>query len=131
MKKIVSVLLSAFFIVSFVLSFTSIAFANEYYSDYESENYDFDDNISYDTQKSEIASRFLNPQNIIISLIAGAIIGLIGVSIMKSNLVSVYKREGAMNYAVQGSLKLSEQNDELIDTESYRFPKSNPEVNNQ
>ncbi|MBR4766675.1 MAG: hypothetical protein IK085_07930 [Clostridia bacterium] len=127
MKQVLLILISLLMLTSVVFAFSITACADYYDNSSGLDEYDFavsDENAV--AQKNDIASRFLNPQSIIISLIAGAIIGFIGVSIMKSNLTSVHKQEGAMNYAVQGSLEITEENDTLVGTDEYRFAKSKP-----
>ena len=132
MKKIISLILSFVLILSLILPFSLVAAAEDYYSDnsiYFDDSADAD-NIS-DIQRTDLASRFLNPQNIIISLIAGAVIGLIAVSVMKSKLISVHKQDSAANYAVRGSLIISEQSDKAVSSNTYSVQKYKPVENNK
>ena len=132
MKRSLAFIISFLLIGSLLMSISLIASADEYYSDDKIYVVDssYADNIS-DSQKAELTSRFLNPQNIIISLIAGAIIGLIAVSVMKSKLISVHNQDGAANYAVRGSLIISEQSDKAVSSNTYSVQKYKPVENNK
>jgi TPP-dependent 2-oxoacid decarboxylase len=128
MKKILIYSLVMLISFTFVVSITVPVFA------YNSEDYPEEYEIisSDDLTQREIfntLNRFFKPSNIIISLIAGALIGFIGVSVMKSKLISVHKQFGASNYAVRGSLEVDYSEDIIVDNSITKTPK-NTEVKN-
>ena len=127
MKKLLLIILSLNIAVLMFFTATVPAFADDVYiadnnSDWEYEIYDADGLPA--ESRSDARSGFLKPSNIIISLAVGALIGFIGVSIMKSKLFSVHKQFGASNYAVQGSMEVTYAEDIETDEQVTKIPKN-------
>lgn len=124
------------FSLAFIISFAFVASIAVPVFAYNGEDYPEEyEIVSSDeliqADRADTQNRFLKPSNIIISLIAGAVIGLIGVSIMKSKLISVHKQFGASNYAVTGSLEVTYSKDITVDNSITKTPKNMSDNNHE
>lgn len=84
-------------------------------SDYSKAIYEFEDAVETVLELYQSGENYRNPFNasltLIICLIIGFIIGLISVLIMKGKMKSVFFRDSAREYTVNGSFKLSNSRD--------------------
>lgn len=125
MKKFTSFLLIAA-LLAFMFSFSVTVFA-----DYETDGgYEeiqiYGSESDGDYAKNEKSVKIFDLKNLLISLAVGALIGFIVVSVMKSKLKSVHRRDTASNYALSLNPVIEKSDDTYLSTDTYTTPKAKP-----